>query len=114
MYSLAATINLGNYQNLRLEIAFPMDQLPAGWTFHHVRAWTRAWFRHDIKSIIRRENAGGDVHVSYCVEALESEPEVVPPTHPDLPMPPPDPPNLPRPPLEKPPRSGGMNTNISV
>lgn len=42
MYSLGATINLGNYQSVRVDVSFPMNQLPPGWTFRDARAWTRA------------------------------------------------------------------------
>lgn len=49
------------------------------------------------------------MHVDYCLDALENEFEVVPPVHPDLPMPPPLPADLPKPPPADPIPAGGLN-----
>ena len=109
MYSMGATINLGGFQSVRVDVAFPMNQLPTGWTFRDVRAWTQAWFRYEIKNIIRGEISGGNQDVDYRVFALENETEVDPPTHPDLPMPPLVPADLPEPPPAKPYPPGGLD-----
>ena len=88
MYSLGATVNLGNYQTQRIDIGFPLSQLPEGWTYLHVRAWVAAWFRYEIERVIRREHERGNCEVSFVLDAEPDDTASIPPAHPALPLPP--------------------------
>lgn len=88
MYSLGATVNLGGYQTQRIDVGFPLSQLPEGWTYLHVRAWVTAWFRYEIEQIVRREHARGNFEVCFVLDAAADDKASVPPPHPALPLPP--------------------------
>ena len=88
MYALGAIVNLGDYQSLRVDVAFPFGELPEGWTYEDARAWVAAWFRYEIEKIVRFAHARGDHYVHFPLDAYVADSTVVPPAHPALPMPP--------------------------
>ena len=89
MYSLGATINTGNYQSLRIDVSFPLQSLPPGWTFRDARAWVRLWFQFEVERVVRRERSRGGVLIGFNLDVEPDTATVIPPSHPDLPLPPP-------------------------
>ena len=88
MYSLGATVSLGGYQTQRIDVGFPLSQVPEGWTYQHVRGWVDAWFRYEVGQVIQREQARGNYEVEFPLGDGAEGPASLPPAHSALPLPP--------------------------
>ena len=70
MFRRGVTINLGDFQTERVEVAFPFDSLRPNQTFDDAVRWVDTRLRAEIDKVIQREAARGN----YINPPLVGEP----------------------------------------